>query len=131
MDNALIGKLRLAAGQRVLVLNAPEGYRERLEEMAVAADPAGATAGAFDFVQLFVRSQAELERQGPIAYRAVRYDGLLWVCYPKKSGGVESDLSRDLVAEVVSAAGLRPVTQVAIDAVWSALRFRPPEQVGR
>jgi len=126
MDSELIKKLRLSAGQRALVLNAPEGYLDRLGDLPVAGEP----AGTFDFVQLFVRTQAELEQQGPAAYQAVRYDGLLWICYPKKSAGVESDLSRDVVWEIVAQSGLRPVTQVSIDAIWSALRFRPPERVG-
>ena len=47
---------------------------------------------------------------------------VLWICYPK---GGASDLSRDTLWPMLAAHHLRPITQVAIDGYWSALRFRP------
>jgi hypothetical protein len=44
---------------------------------------------------------------------------------------VKTDLTRDVGWEIVSQAGLRPVTQVSVNEVWSALRFRPVERVGK
>jgi len=40
------------------------------------------------------------------------------------------DLSRDLIREAMSGTGWRAVSIVAIDEIWSALRFRPAGQVG-
>jgi hypothetical protein len=54
---------------------------------------------------------------------------LVWITYPKKTWGVESDLSREEVWDAMSATGWRPVTQIAIDEVWSGLRFRPAADV--
>jgi hypothetical protein len=45
-----------------------------------------------------------------------------WVAYPKAN---RSDINRDTLWPIVAEYGLRPVTQVAIDDIWSALRFRP------
>jgi len=45
-----------------------------------------------------------------------------WVAYPKAN---RSDINRDTPWPIVAEYGLRPVTQVAIDDIWSALRFRP------
>ena len=87
--------------------------------------------GILDLVHLFVNDVAELERFGPVAIESARYDGLLWLSYPKRSSKVETDLTRDKGWEVVSQAGLRPVTQVSVNETWSALRFRPIELVGR
>jgi hypothetical protein len=58
-------------------------------------------------------------------------DGLLWLCYPKKTSKVYkgSDCSRDTVAGMLATEGYEPVRQVAIDADWSALRFRKPEKI--
>ena len=67
----------------------------------------------------------------PAAIAAVAYDGLLWISYPKRSSKVETDLSRDVLWDLMMETGLRPVTQVSIDDVWSALRFRPAEKVGK
>jgi len=47
---------------------------------------------------------------------------VLWIAYPK---GNRSDINRDSVWPIVAELGLRPIGQVAVDEVWSALRFRP------
>ena len=47
---------------------------------------------------------------------------ILWVAYPK---GNRSDINRDSLWPILGEHGLRPITQVSIDQVWSALRFRP------
>jgi hypothetical protein len=54
---------------------------------------------------------------------------LVWITYPKKTSGVDSDLSRDGVWAATEGTGWRPVSQIAIDDVWSALRFRPTQEV--
>ncbi len=48
----------------------------------------------------------------------------LWLAYPKKSGAIRSDLSRDQGWGAMQLHDLLPVRQVAMDATWSALRFR-------
>ena len=72
----------------------------------------------------------ELAKLGPKAVGAVEYDGLLWISYPKKSSKVKTDLTRDVLWELMSDTGLRPVTQVSVDSTWSAMRFRPTEKGG-
>ena len=128
--NPLIKKLRIQPGQRLLILNAPEGYLSNLGQLPDGVEVKDVPDGVFDFVQVFVKSITELEKQVPVAIKAVKYDGLLWICYPKQSSGIKTDINRDTGWSVVQKAGLRPVTQVAIDDTWSALRFRPVERVG-
>lgn len=116
-------KLRLAAGHRVAVLNAPAGYLALLS-------PGPADVGTV--VQLFVHSVDELRRLGPEAIRAVKPDGLLWITYPK--GGqtrMVTDLpatpwwtQRDVLGEISSVTGYKPVAFVAIDENYTALRFK-------
>lgn len=55
----------------------------------------------------------------------------LWIAYPKLTGLLRSDISRDRGWEPVTALGLLPVTQVAMDADWSALRFRFRDEIAR
>lgn len=133
-DPALLKKLRFLPGQRALVLNPPTGYLDRLAPLpdGVALDLAAHAGGVggYDFVQVFVKNSAELAQWTPIAQQAIRYDGILWFCYPKLSAKTPSDLSRDRLWELMKPSGLAPVTQIAIDETWSALRFRPSERVG-
>lgn len=47
---------------------------------------------------------------------------VFWVFYPK---GNVTDINRDTLWPMLAGYGLRPITQVAVDDIWSALRFRP------
>ncbi len=128
---SLARKLLLKPGLRAVILNAPEGYRERLDPLPEGVEVAEKPTGRFDFVQLFVKDSKELKRLASKAIRARKPDGLLWICYPKRSSGVETDLTRDVLWELVQDTGLVGVSLVSIDDVWSAMRFRPAEDVGK
>jgi hypothetical protein len=128
-ENALIKKLQLKPGLRVLFVNAPEGYVAALGPLPGGVVSADGPAGTLDFVQLFVRDSAELAALAPVALAAIRRDGVLWIAYPKQSAKVKTDITRDRGWDPITAAGLRPVTQIAIDETWSALRWRPVELV--
>ena len=47
----------------------------------------------------------------------------LWIIWPKKSSGVESDLSQTVVREVAMATGLVDFKVCSVDKTWSGLRF--------
>jgi len=89
-----------------------------------SADPAGA-------ILLFVKSLDEASQLTPDAARRVRTGGLLWVAYPKGTSGVKTDVNRDKLWPVLSKIDWRPIRQVALDDIWSAMRFRPSAEVGR
>ncbi len=131
MASPLSKKLRVHSGHRMRLINAPKGYVKQLGELPEGARIVHKGHDVCDFGHLFVRSVAELEDLAPEVVRAVKPDGLLWISYPKKTSGVKTDITRDVGWEVMSAYGLRPVAQIAIDNVWSALRFRPKELVGK
>jgi hypothetical protein len=125
-------KLRLAAGQRVAVLNAPPGYLSRLVPGPADIGNEIQPSQAYDVVQLFVNSVEELRRLGPPAIGAVKPSGLLWITYPK--GGQTrgaTDLpdtpwwtKSDVLGEITSVTGYKPVAFVAIDDNYTALRFK-------
>ena len=131
MSESLIKKLRIQPGQRALILNPPEGYVESLGELPEGVELLDRREGKCDFVHLFVKDSTELNAFRPAALDAIDYDGLLWISYPKQSSKAKTDLTRDILWELMKGTGLRPVTQVSIDATWSAMRFRPEEKVGK
>jgi hypothetical protein len=47
--------------------------------------------------------------------------GAFWVAYPK---GNQTDINRDTLWPILVEFDMRPAGQVAIDAAWSAMRFR-------
>ena len=85
--------------------------------------------GTFDFVQAFMYNKGDVENLAPTAIQALKPGGLLWFSYPKKTSNIKTDITRDIGWESVWNAGIRPVTQIAIDDTWSALRFRPASEV--
>jgi hypothetical protein len=127
----LAKKLRLQTAQRALILNAPEGYLGLLGDLPAKLELEFEPAGQFDFAHLFVKDKAELQQLIDQLLQAIEYDGLLWISYPKGSSGVKTDLNRDILWEILLEKGIRPVMQVSIDSVWSAIRFRPAEAVGK
>lgn len=131
MTTTLAQKLQLKAGQRLVILNVPEGYQERLTGAltdVVISQPGAQPAEA---VLLFAGTLAEAERLMSQGIAVVDRDGLLWVAYPKGSSGVKTDINRDTLWRASESTGWRPVRQVALDEVWSAIRFRPADKVGR
>jgi len=131
MGSSLTAKLQLKEGQRLTTLNPPEGYVERLARELPEIRVHGQCADPAEAVLLFVSSLGEAERLLPEGIRAVKGEGLLWVAYPKGSSGVKTDINRDTLWEASKPTGWRPVRQVAVDEVWSAIRFRPAERLGR
>ena len=114
----LSAKLQIKPGSKVAVLAAPAGGAE----LSGPWDPVASAADA-DAVIMFVRNRDELASAAP-ALDAARADKLAWIAYPK-AGQLGTDLNRDVLARSLTAAGVQPVRQIAIDEVWSALRFRP------
>jgi hypothetical protein len=127
----LARKLRLNPTQRVAILNAPAGYIESLSPGPTDISTDLQPPDLFDAVQLFVNGVEELRELGPPAIRAVRDGGILWVTYPK--GGTTQGVTdlpasalwikRDVLGEITSEVGYKPVALVKIDDNWTALRF--------
>ncbi len=130
MPTSLAQKLQLKSG-KLIVLNAPKGYAEQLSNELKDIDVSTRAGGQAEAVLLFVNSLAEVTKLAPKAIQAVKPDGLLWVAYAKGTSKVKTDVNRDRLWEAMQPTGWRPVRQIAIDEVWSALRFRPEEQVGK
>ncbi|MGB7875600.1 MAG: hypothetical protein WBL25_14550, partial [Anaerolineales bacterium] len=80
---------------------------------------------------IFVNSLAEVEQLVPAAFKTVSGDALVWEAYPKGSSGVKTDINRDKLWDALKSTGWRPVRQIAVDHIWSVLRSRPAEKVGK
>jgi hypothetical protein len=127
-EKSLKEKFQFKNVTKLAVRNAPAGYADKLtaalEDIEVVSGP-DATAGA---LLLFVNNLAEAQALAPSAVATVataKPEGILWIAYPKGGSGIKTDVNRDKLWPVVQDSGWRPVRQVAIDDVWSAMRFRP------
>ena len=108
-------KLQLKPGMKLKVLAKPRGLD--LGDLDVSA-------GKADALLLFVTTRADLDDKGAPIIAAAKDDGLAWIANPK-AGQLGTDLNRDILWKHLLRAGIQGVRQVALDDVWSAMRFRP------
>ena len=120
---ALVDKLGIKPGFRMQLCNAPKDYLRTLEPFPHNAMLVEDTEGEFDFIQLFVMSRPELERDFPPLKHVLKQNGMLWISWPKKSSGVETDLTGDVVRTFGLQYGLVDVKVCAVDEIWSGLKF--------
>lgn len=113
-------KLGLKPGIAGAVLAAPDGYIRSLGQ--AGASLRTTLSKSLDFVQIFVRSRSELERRLPKAVDALVPAGVLWISWPKKSSGVKTDVTEDVIREVILPKGLVDVKVCAVDETWSGLK---------
>lgn len=118
-------KLGIDEGDRVLLVDAPADYRETLGPLPGGVELDERPDGTYDVVQLFVANADAFEANVETAIEATDGDGRLWITYPKKRSAVDSDLSRDVLAELMDGMDWRGARQIAVDETWSALWFRP------
>jgi hypothetical protein len=81
------------------------------------------TRGTLDFAMLFVHTASELKKGFPRLRDRLESNGMLWVAWPKRASGVETDLSEGLVRSFGLEAGLVDVKVCAVDHTWSGLKF--------
>jgi hypothetical protein len=111
-------KLQLKAGQSLEAVLVPESVAPMLDQL-IREDAIHEPA-----LLVFVVDGSVLDKCRQQIVAAATEDRLTWVAYPK-SGQLGTDLNRDSLAGLLSQRAIQPVRQIAIDSVWSALRFRP------
>lgn len=127
--SAVFKKLNLKDQKEILVLNAPESFEpeiKSLRKVKVHRTLQGAKGITFSIA--FVTRQKELDRIARSLSRKAEGDPIVWFAYPKKtSRNYQCEFNRDTGWVVLGEAGFEGVRMVAIDADWSALRFRRVE----
>ena len=76
-------------------------------------------------LMVFLNNHKELLEMVPRVAVMLAQGGILWLAYPKTAAKGGTDINRDSLWQLVEPLGWRPVRQVALDEVWSALRFKP------
>jgi hypothetical protein len=119
----LVRKLGLRPGWRVAVLGAPEGLDELLGELPEGLRIVRRLADGIDAAWIFVLARRDLERRLPELLRRLPPDGTLWISWPKRASGVPTDVTENVLREVVLPTGWVDIKVAAIDETWSGLRF--------
>lgn len=127
--NPIAKKLGMKPGMRAHVVAAPPGYLKLLAPLPVGVAVSESVSGTYEFVQFFATRASEIKKSAPRLLKHAARGALVWITYPKKTSGIESDLSREAVWEAMSGTGWCPVSIVAIDEVCRRYAFRPAKDV--
>ena len=125
----LAKKLRLKDGQRVLFISLPQSLNElrvsrHFLEMAQAGwqtftdgDP------GFDVIHGFTTLRADLEQAAKPLMEQIDRNGSIWISWPKKASKVMTDITEDVIRDVILPIGLVDVKVCAVDEIWSGLKL--------
>ena len=122
-------KLGLKDGQRVLFISLPKELKDlRKSRNFVEIAEAGwdtFTDGdpGYDVIHGFTASRAILEKSAKKLMKQIDRDGTVWISWPKKASKVETDITEDVIREVVLPIGLVDIKVAAVSEVWSGLKL--------
>jgi len=116
-------KLGIKESQRIAFINAPEGFRGELGQLPGGVEILKRPVAPLDLIICFVKSEKELVANFEKLALKLTATGMLWIAWPKKTAGVATDLTENVVQRIGLAAGLVDTKVCAIDETWSGLRF--------
>ncbi|MEM9659921.1 MAG: hypothetical protein AAF961_16275 [Planctomycetota bacterium] len=126
----LFKKLNLGDHREIVVVDAPASFDSELatlDGVKIFRNPK--KRSSISFAIFFVQTLSSVAAAAA-ALKAAAGDPVVWFAYPKASSkNYRCEFNRDNGWEAVGAAGFEGVRQVAIDADWSALRFRRVEEI--
>jgi hypothetical protein len=114
-------KLGIREGDVVTLLDAPAGFA--IPDLPAGVEIRRAARGRSAVIVAFHTGRGTLALRFPTLVRALDVDGGLWIAWPKRSSGVSTDITEDVVREVALPTGMVDNKVCAIDETWSGLRL--------
>ena len=115
-------KLGFKPGMSAAFLDAPEELDVLLGELE-GVTVRRSLRGSADVVLCFVTARRDLERRAGRLREAIAPDGMVWVCWPKRASKVPTDMTEDVVRDVLLPTGLVDVKVAAVNQTWSGLKL--------
>jgi hypothetical protein len=119
----LIQKIGIKPGHRIILRNHPASFVKDLGKLPDGTQTAERLSGNANVIVYFTDRLAELQKDFSRLAAALVADGMLWISWPKKASGRQTDLTEDIVRRVGLGCGLVDVKVCAIDETWSGLKF--------
>ena len=116
-------KLGIKEGTQFATAHAPDGFESTLGALPPEAEWRTRLSPDLDVVIAFYTSRAVLAEEWPTLTKAAAPNGTVWVAWPKKASKVATDVTEDVVRELLLPSGWVDNKVCAIDDTWSGLRF--------
>ena len=120
----LAKKLGIKEGHRIYIKNPPgEEYMALFNEFPDDVQILKKAGGNLDMVHIFRKSRRELDKEVSRLILKIKSDGMIWVSWPKKSAKMATDVTEDVIREVILPLGLVDVKVCAVSEIWSGLKL--------
>ena len=119
----LAQKLGFKPGATVVVRDAPANYQALLGRAARDFKFTNRLGARSEFVHLFAARRSEMARELKSLRQRVAETGMVWVSWPKKSSGVATDITEDVIRAVALPLGFVDTKVCAVDETWSGLKL--------
>lgn len=119
----LARKLGIKEGFAIYVTGEPDNYRQLLEPLPTDVTFAPVPDERTDLVHFFSTDRLELASALSDLRQRLDSKAIVWVSWPKKSAGVPTTITEDVIREVALPMGFVDIKVAAIDATWSGLKL--------
>lgn len=119
----LFKKLGIKSNCRLCVINPPIDYQDLIAPIPDNVSMLQRVGKDMDIIHFFSTSRQELERKVKNYILRIKPNGMIWISWPKKASKVPTDITEDVIRDVVLPLGLVDVKVCAVDAVWSGLKL--------
>src|SRR4051812_17223696 len=119
-------KLGIRENFRVRLIDVPENYFDLFTEWPQNVEISENPRIKKDFIHFFTKEFAAYHNLLPLLKNEIAENGMIWVSWPKKSSGILSDVSEDLIRSYALANGLVDIKVCSVSEEWSALKLVIP-----
>jgi hypothetical protein len=117
-------KLGIKPGMSIAVLEAPPDIEAILGDLPEEVTVSHRLTGHRDLVLIFITRPVDLASRLPGLINAIAPNGMIWVAWPKRASKIQTDMTEDVIREIVlPASALVDVKVCAIDQIWSGLKL--------
>lgn len=120
---ALPRKLGIGEATRLTVIDPPRGYEAILGPMPEGARISRRLGAGTNLVHVFVTERDELAAHLAILRARLPSEVAVWISWPKKSAGVATTVTEDVIRELALPLGYVDVKVCAVTDVWSGLKL--------
>ena len=124
-SQSLLEKLQLKDEKNLLIQGLPSTVEKQFVKLSFSKNVTPLLKSRkIDFALVFAISHKQLEDILRDVVPALHPEAKLWIAYPKVSSKIVSDLSRDCNWSCITRHGLEGVRMIALDNIWTAMRFK-------
>jgi hypothetical protein len=116
-------KLGIKPSMTIVTLGAPKDYRAWLGDLPEGARLTSRATQPLEAAHVFVTKRVDLQKHLSRFRRELTASGFIWISWPKKSSGVETDITEDTIRDVALPLGFVDVKVCAVSDVWSGLKL--------